>query len=100
LDELGDLPSSIQVTLLRFLNEQRIQRVGGRQKIQIETRAIAATRADLEQAHAEEKFREYLYFRLAVVVITLAPLRERSEDLNLLAWEFCNGLPSKLASQI
>ena len=88
LDEIGDLPSSLQVKLLRFLQEQRIQRVGGRQEIQIETRVIAATNADLKQAIAEERFREDLYFRLAVVVITLPPLRERSEDLSLLAWEF------------
>jgi DNA-binding NtrC family response regulator len=80
--------ASIQVKLLRFLHEQRIQRFGGRQEIQIETRVIAAPNADPEQARAEETFRQDLYFRLAVGVITLAPLRERSEDLNLLAWEF------------
>lgn len=88
LDEIGDLPPSLQVKLLRFLQEQRIQRVGGRQEIQIETRVIAATNADLKQAIAEERFREDLYFRLAVVVITLPPLRERTEDLSSLAWEF------------
>ena len=88
LEEVGDLPSSLQVKLLRFLQEQRIQRVGGRQEIQIETRVISAANAGLKHAIAEEKFREDLYFRLAVVVITLPPLRERSDDLSLLAWEF------------
>ena len=88
LDEIGELPPSIQVKLLRFLQEQRFQRVGGRQEIQIDTRIIAATNVDLKQAVAEGKFREDLYFRLAVVVIKLPPLRDRAEDVELLAREF------------
>ena len=68
------LPPRLQVKLLRFLQEQRFQRVGGRQEIQIDTRVIAATNADLKQAIVEGKFREDLYFRLAVVVIQLPPL--------------------------
>ena len=88
LDEIGELPPPIQVKLLRFLQEQRFQRVGGRQEIQIDTRVIAATNADLKQTISEGKFREDLYFRLAVVVILLPPLRDRGDDVALLAREF------------
>ncbi|MDQ6622745.1 MAG: PEP-CTERM-box response regulator transcription factor [Verrucomicrobiota bacterium] len=88
LDEIGELPSNIQVKLLRFLQEQRFQRVGGRQEMQSDARVIAATNVDLQQAIADAKFREDLYFRLAVVVIKLPPLRERGEDTGLLAREF------------
>ncbi len=88
LDEIGELPSNIQVKLLRFLQEQRFQRVGGRQEMQSDARVIAATNADLKNSITEGKFREDLYFRLAVVVIKLPPLRERGEDAGLLAREF------------
>ena len=88
LDEIGELPPAVQVKLLRFLQEQRFQRVGGRQEIQIDTRVIAATNADLKQAIGKGRFREDLYFRLAVVVIQLPPLRERGDDVSLLAREF------------
>jgi two-component system, NtrC family, response regulator len=87
LDEIGELPPTIQVKLLRFLQEQRFQRVGGRQEIQIDARVIAATNADLKHAITHGKFREDLYFRLAVVVISLPPLRERGDDVGLLARE-------------
>ncbi len=88
LDEIGELPSNIQVKLLRFLQEQRFQRVGGRQEMQSDARVIAATNADLKQEIGQGKFREDLYFRLAVVVIKLPPLRDRGEDAGLLAREF------------
>jgi two-component system NtrC family response regulator len=88
LDEIGELPPAIQVKLLRFLQEQRFQRVGGRQEIQLDTRVIAATNVDLKDAVAKEKFREDLYFRLAVVVLKLPPLRHRGEDIDLLARTF------------
>jgi two-component system NtrC family response regulator len=88
LDEIGELPPAIQVKLLRFLQEQRLQRVGGRQEIQIDTRLVAATNADLKQMIDAGKFREDLYFRLAVVTIRLLPLRERGEDVVFLAREF------------
>src|SRR5438477_5570254 len=88
LDEIGELPPAIQVKLLRFLQEQRLQRVGGRQEIQIDTRIVAATNTDLKQFIDNGKFREDLYFRLAVVTIRLLPLRERGEDIVFLAREF------------
>jgi two-component system NtrC family response regulator len=88
LDEIGELPPQIQVKLLRFLQEQRFQRVGGRQEIQIDTRIVAATNVDLKEAVTKGKFREDLYFRLAVVVIKLPPLRDRAGDVELLAREF------------
>ena len=74
--------------LLRFLQEQRLQRVGGRQEIQVDTRLVAATNADLKELIDNGKFREDLYFRLAVVTIRLLPLRERGEDIVFLAREF------------
>ena len=88
LDEIGELPPAIQVKLLRFLQEQRLQRVGGRQEIQVDTRLLAATNADLKELIDNGKFREDLYFRLAVVTIRLLPLRERGEDIVFLAREF------------
>ena len=88
LDEIGELPLSIQVKILRFLQDQTIMRVGGRQEIQADVRVIAATNVDLKHATAIGKFREDLYFRLAVVVICLPPLRERGDDIAVLATEF------------
>jgi two-component system NtrC family response regulator len=88
LDEIGDLPPPIQVKLLRFLQEQTFQRVGGRQELQTDARVIAATNADLKNAIATGRFREDLYFRLAVVVIKMPPLRERGDDIILVAKEF------------
>jgi two-component system NtrC family response regulator len=88
LDEIGEIPLPLQVKLLRFLQEQRIERVGGRQEIDVDTRVIAATNADLKKGMAEGKFREDLYYRLAVVVLNLPPLRQRNGDVLLLANEF------------
>ncbi|MEO7677779.1 MAG: PEP-CTERM-box response regulator transcription factor, partial [Verrucomicrobiota bacterium] len=87
LDEIGELPAPIQVKLLRFLQEQTIERVGGRQEIQVNTRVIAATHVDLKRAIADGRFREDLFYRLAVVVITLPPLRNRENDIPLIAQE-------------
>jgi len=88
LDEIGELPLELQVKLLRFLQEHRIERVGGREEIAVDARVIAATSTKLEQAIGEGRFREDLYYRLAVVVIPLPPLREREGDLELLARAF------------
>ena len=88
LDEIGELPASLQVKLLRFLQEKTFQRVGGRQEIQSDARVVAATNINLQEAVASGKFREDLYFRLAVLVVTLPALRERGDDVILVAREF------------
>jgi two-component system NtrC family response regulator len=88
LDEIGDLPPSVQVKLLRYLQEKRFQRVGGRQEIQSDARVIAATNLNLQESVTKGTFREDLYFRLAVVVIRTPALRERGDDVSTLASEF------------
>jgi two-component system NtrC family response regulator len=88
LDEIGELPPMLQVKLLRFLQHRRIERVGGRKEIHVNTRVIAATNADLRRAMGTGQIREDLYYRLAVVVIELPPLRARENDALLLAQEF------------
>ena len=88
LDEIGELPLPIQVKLLRFLQDQRISRVGGRTEIEVDTRVIAATNANIKQAMADGKFREDLYYRLAVITLRMPPLRERAGDVLMLAKAF------------
>ncbi|MGC8718557.1 MAG: sigma-54-dependent transcriptional regulator [Thermodesulforhabdaceae bacterium] len=85
LDEIGDMPLSIQAKLLRLLQEKSLERLGGRQPIPVDVRIIAATNRDLESAVAEGRFRSDLYYRLKVVTLHLPPLRERREDIGLLA---------------
>jgi two-component system, NtrC family, response regulator len=85
LDEIGDLVPELQVKILRFLQEKVIERVGGRQLIPVDSRVIAATNLNLEEQVKANRFREDLYFRLAVVKMSLPPLRERSEDVIQLA---------------
>ena len=90
LDEIGDLPLTLQVKLLRFLQEKTIERIGGREEIDVDTRVLAATNRDLEEAMKNGKFREDLYYRLSVVNISLPALRERNTDIILLAKNFLN----------
>jgi transcriptional regulator with GAF, ATPase, and Fis domain len=93
LDEVGDLPLSMQAKLLRFLQEGELQRLGSSQAIRVDVRVIAATNADLDQLVAEGHFREDLYYRLAVFPIELDPLRLRRDDIAPLSAhylaEFC-----------
>ena len=89
LDEVGDVPVSMQIKLLRVLQERRIERVGGNESIPIDVRIVAATHQPLEQLVKEGKFREDLYYRLNVIRIELPPLRERLEDIPLLVSHFC-----------
>lgn len=88
LDEIGELPLSLQVKLLRFLQERTIERVGGREQIDVDARVVAATNRDLKEAMKEGKFRDDLYFRLGVILMSLPPLREREGDIVLLAKAF------------
>ncbi len=81
LDEVGDIPMSVQVKLLRVLQEQQIERVGSTEKINIDVRIIAATNIDLEKRIKEGFFREDLFYRLNIVSIKIPPLRERREDI-------------------
>jgi len=88
LDEIGDMASSLQVKLLRVLQERTIERVGGTRPIRADVRIIAATNRDLDAAVKEGRFREDLFYRLNVVRILLPPLRQRREDIALLAHHF------------
>ncbi len=88
LDEIGELSAALQVKLLRFLQQHEIERVGGRSPIRIDARIIAATNMDLVKAMSEGRFREDLYYRLAVVVVPMPPLRDRTGDVQLLANAF------------
>jgi two-component system NtrC family response regulator len=88
LDEIGEIPLALQVKLLRFLQEQCIERVGGRQPIQVDTRVVTATNADLKKGMTDGTFREDLFYRLAVVQVVLPPLREREGDVRLLGQFF------------
>lgn len=88
LDEIGDLPMSLQAKLLRFLQERSIERLGGRQEIPVDVRVVGATHQNLRQLISEGRFREDLYFRLAEIVIDIPPLRERQGDAVLLAHHF------------
>jgi len=90
LDEIGDLPLELQANLLRFLQEKTIERVGSNKPIQIGTRIIAATNVDLEQAVADGRFRQDLFFRLDVLRIHLPALRERDGDIELMIKYFLN----------
>jgi len=88
LDEIGDLPFSLQAKLLRFLQERKIERLGGRQEIPVDVRIVCATHQDLHVLSKEGRFREDLYYRLAEIVINIPPLRARVGDAALLAHAF------------
>jgi len=88
LDEIGDLPLAIQSKLLRVLEEKKFERVGGTQEIEVSVRILTATNKDLRTAVAEKAFREDLFFRISAVPITIPPLRDRGDDVLLLAEHF------------
>jgi DNA-binding NtrC family response regulator len=88
LDEIGEMPKELQVKILRVLEEQKFQRVGGMEDTEVDNRIIAATNKDLRQAVETGAFREDLYYRLKVIIIPIPPLRERREDIPLLVKHF------------
>ncbi|HEX4739482.1 MAG TPA: sigma-54 dependent transcriptional regulator [Allosphingosinicella sp.] len=92
LDEIGDMPSEMQVKLLRVLEEKSVQRVGGRGEIAVDARIVSATHRDLHEAIDAQRFREDLYYRLAVFPIDLPSLGERREDIPLLVNHFLKGM--------
>ena len=100
LDEVGEIPPPIQVKILRVLQEREFERVGGNQPIKVDVRIIAATNKELPAAIARGEFREDLYYRLNVVPLQLPPLRERPEDIPLLARHFLEKCNQKLRRQV
>jgi len=95
LDEIGETSQAMQVKLLRVLQEQELQRVGGEETLKVDVRIIAATNRNLEEAVAKNEFREDLYYRLNVVMITVPPLRERTEDIPRLVRHFARKFAEK-----
>src|SRR5439155_12143824 len=88
LDEIGDVPLHLQVKLLRFLQEHVLQRVGGREQVRVDARVVAATNRDVKAMVLDGRFREDLFYRLGVITIQVPALRERGDDLRLLAEYF------------
>jgi DNA-binding NtrC family response regulator len=100
LDEVGDMPLALQAKILRVLQEQSFERVGGNETVQTDVRLIAATHRDLKAWSAEEKFRPDLYHRLSVFTIHLPPLRERDDDLPMLVHHYLRRFSRELAREV
>jgi len=100
LDEIAELPFHLQVKLLRFLQEKIIQRVGGRENINVDARIIAATNIDIAKSIQEGKFREDLYYRIGVIIIKMPLLRERGDDIILMSNLFLRRASSEFSKRI
>jgi two-component system NtrC family response regulator/two-component system response regulator HydG len=100
LDEIGDISPKLQADLLRVLQERRFYRVGGTQEVEVDVRIIAATNKNLAEEVQQGRFREDLYYRLNVIEIKLPPLRERREDIPLLAEHFVQRISSELGKDV
>ncbi len=100
LDELGDLPVGLQAKLLRVLESRQFERVGGNRPIRVDVRLVAATHQNLEAAIRDGKFRQDLYFRLNVISLVLPPLRQRREDIPLLARHFTDHFSRKVGRRV
>ena len=100
LDEIGDMPLALQAKMLRLIQEQTFERIGGNETIRTDVRLIAATHRDLKAWSEEGKFRPDLYYRLGVFTIHLPPLRERGDDLPLLVRHYLRRLSSELGRDV
>jgi DNA-binding NtrC family response regulator len=100
LDEIGEIPVEMQVKLLRVLQDRRFRRLGGTEEVQADVRVIAATHQDLPKMVAEGRFREDLFYRLNVLAIKLPPLRERPEDIPLLAEQFLQQFATQMGKRV
>ncbi|MGE5381572.1 MAG: sigma-54 interaction domain-containing protein [Methylocystaceae bacterium] len=100
LDEIGDMPLFLQAKLLRVLQDRQVERVGGLKPIPVDVRIIAATHRNLEGMIKQGEFREDLYYRINVIPINIAPLRERKDDLQELCWHFLNHYNQQLHKQV
>jgi transcriptional regulator with PAS, ATPase and Fis domain len=100
LDEIGDLPLSVQIRLLRVIQERQFERVGGNATISVDVRLICATHEDLKESIQKGAFREDLYYRLNVVPLVMPPLRERREDILLLAEHFIAKYARKMGKEV
>src|SRR5207247_3957611 len=100
LDEVGDMPLALQAKMLRVLQDQTFERVGGNETVKTDVRVIAATHRDLKAWSAEGKFRPDLYYRLGVFAIHLPPLRERDDDLPLLVQHYLRRYSRELGREV
>jgi DNA-binding NtrC family response regulator len=100
LDEIGEISPKVQVDLLRVLQERRFFRVGGTEEVEVDVRVVAATNRDLAREVREGRFRDDLFYRLNVIDIRIPPLRERREDVPLLAQEFVDRLSHELGREV
>lgn len=100
LDEIGDIPLNIQVKLLRFIQERQIERLGGRETIEVDVRIVSASHRNLDKLIEEQQFREDLYYRIAEVTINIPPLRERQGDIVAIARFILNKMNQENNSKI
>jgi len=100
LDEIGDMPLGLQAKMLRFLQERVIERVGGRSEIPVDIRVICATHRNLQDMVAEQTFREDLFYRVGEIIISIPPLRERENDVILLAKTFLNQYNEEFGTKV
>jgi two-component system NtrC family response regulator len=100
LDEIGDMPLGLQAKMLRFLQERVIERVGGRSEIAVDVRVLCATHRDLQAMVAEDSFREDLYYRIGEISIFIPPLRDRDDDVVLLAKTFLNQYREEYSAKV